>query len=170
MRAYNQEELEELIIRPKRIIEPPHKDMRLERGSLRNDCVLEDDNTRDKMKFSVFMRKNESFPENFSIGLLVYPKDEPGSFCLLRYNGPHGDHVNDLLDPHPHSGFHIHSAKAENIAKEFSVELYAESTDSYGSYEEALMHFLKRVNIKDVDQYFKIRQLPFCFLEESGGG
>lgn len=162
MTTYSQQELEELIVRPKRIIEPPRKDMRLERGSLRNDFGLEslEDNINDTMKFSAFMRKNESFPENFSIGLIVYPKDESGSFCLLRYNGPHGDHVNDLLDPRPHYGFHIHKAKAENIAEGFSSELYAELTESYGSYEEALTHFLKRINIINVDQYFKMRQMP----------
>ncbi len=159
MKAYNQQELEELITCPKWIIEPPRKEMRPERGSFRNGFELE--SISDKIKFSAFMRKNESFPENFSIGLTVYPTDECGSFCLLRYNGPHGDHVNDLLDPHPHFGFHIHEAKAENIAEGFSSELYAEFTESYGSYEEALIHFLKRINIENADQYFDItRQFP----------
>ena len=163
MKNYQQQELEELITCPKRIIEPPRRDMRLERGSFHNDFELETigDNINDKIKFSVFMRKNESFPENFSIGLIVYPKDEYGSFCILRYNGPHGDHVNSLLDPHPHFGFHIHEAKAENIMEGFSSELYAELTKSYGSYEEALLHFLKRINIENADKYFDIhRQLP----------
>jgi len=107
-----------MIICPKSIIEPPRKEMRLERGSFRNNFGLE--SISDKIKFSAFMRKNESFPENFSIGLTVYPNDESGSFCLLRYNGPHGDHVNNLLDSDPHFGFHIHQATAENIEKGFS--------------------------------------------------
>ena len=136
--------------------------MRLDRGSLRNDFRLEseEDSANDKTKFSAFMRINESFPENFSIGLMVYPKDQSGSFCLLRYNGPHGDHVNDLLDPHPHVGFHIHEARAESIESGFSPERFAELTDDFGSYEEALIHFLKRTNVINIDQYFDIRQLP----------
>jgi hypothetical protein len=156
MTAYKQQELEELIICPKQIIEPPRKKMRLERGSFRNDFKLE--SISDKTRFSVFMRKNESFPENFSIGLVVYPKDESGGLTLLRYNGPHGDHVNDLSDLHPHYGFHIHEAKAENIEKGFSPELYAELTESYGSYEEAESHFLKRINIKNMYRYFNTEQ------------
>ena len=159
MKNYNQQELEEIIICPKSIIEPPRKEMRLERGSLRNDFGLE--SISDKIKFSAFMRKNESFPENFSIGLIVYPNDESGSFCLLRYNGPHGDHVNNLLDPDPHCGFHIHKATAENIEKGFSSELYATSTESYGSYEEALIHFLETIKAKNADQYFYMQpKLP----------
>ena len=159
MKVYSQQELNDLINCPKQIKEASYKDMRLERGSFRNDFELE--SISDKTRFSAFMRKNESFPENFSIGLTVYPKDGSGSFCLLRYNGPHGDHVNDLLDPHPHFGFHIHEAKADNIEGGFSSELYAELTDSYGSYEEALIHFLKRINIENADQYFDMqRQLP----------
>ncbi len=151
-----QEELEELIACPKRVIKPSHKDMKLERGNWRNDFTLEpvDDGTDDKMGFSVFMRKNERFPENFSIGLNVQMKGEK-SFCLLRCNGPHGDHVNSLLDPVPHYGFHIHKAKSENMEDDLSPERYAELTDDYGSYEEALLHFLKKVNIVNADEYFK---------------
>ncbi|MFH1096966.1 MAG: hypothetical protein V1749_05665 [Candidatus Desantisbacteria bacterium] len=143
---------EELIICPKQITESPHKEMRLEKGSFRNDFELE--SIIDKTRYSAFMRKNESFHENFSIGLIVYPKDELGSLVLLRYNGPHGEHVNDLSDLHPHFGFHIHEARAENIEKGVSSEKYAELTESYGSYEEALTHFLKRINVKNASKYF----------------
>ena len=37
----------------------------------------------DDREFSVFMRINEAFQENFSIGLEYSPSDERGSFCLL---------------------------------------------------------------------------------------
>lgn len=40
MKKYSQEEIEELIACPKRIIAPPRKDMKPERGSLRNDMEL----------------------------------------------------------------------------------------------------------------------------------
>lgn len=105
------------------------------------------------------------FPENFSIGLIVYPKGESGSFGLLRYNGPHGAHVNNLLDPDSHFfGFHIHRAKADNIEKSFSSELYAEVTEHYDSYEEALTHFLKTIKAENANQHFSI-QLKLPFLE-----
>lgn len=161
MKTYTQKELEVLVSCPKRIVESPRKEMKQARGCLRNDMQLE--SIDGKIGFSVFMRKNERFPENFSIGLNVHPKNEPGSFCVLRYNGPHGDHVSDLLDPHPHFGHHIHKANAENIEEGLSSELYAELTDSYGSYEEALIHFFKTTNIENIDQYIDITQqfLPF---------
>ena len=59
MKNYSQQELEEVIICPKSIIEPPLKDMRLERGHFRKDFKLE--SISDKIKFSAFMRKNEYF-------------------------------------------------------------------------------------------------------------
>jgi len=153
MKKYSQEEIEELIACPKRTSEPPRKEMKAERGSLRNDMELE--SMDGKMGFSVFMRINEQFPENFSIGLNFIPKDEPGSFCLLRYNGPHGEHVNMLFeDDHPHFGYHIHKAKAELIDEGMLPEKYAEITETYASYKEALYQFLKTTNIQDVDQYF----------------
>lgn len=92
VKKYSQGDLDELIACPKRIIEPPRKEMKSERGSLRNDMQLE--SLDGKFGFAVFMRINERFPENFSVGLNVVPKNEPGSFCVLRYNGPHGEHVN----------------------------------------------------------------------------
>lgn len=122
----------------------------------------------DKTPFTVFMRRNEAFPENFSIGLNVSPKDEPGSFCLLRYNGPHGDHVNDPLNPHPHFGYHVHSAKAENIEEGLASELFAELTDAYGSYEEALVDFIRRINIQNADMYFDLKQQFLLFPEQEG--
>ena len=102
--------------------------------------------------FSVFMRKNERFPENFSIGLIVQPQDEPGSFCILRYNGKHGEHINRIFDPEPHFGFHIHKAETTTFEEGLSPELYAELTDSYSSFEEALLKFSEHINLKEDDK------------------
>ena len=100
MKNYSQGEIDGLITCKKRITDPPRKEMKADRGSLRNDMQLE--SLDGKMEFAVFMRINERFPENFSIGLNFIPRDEPGSFCLLRYNGPHGEHVNTPIEEdHP---------------------------------------------------------------------
>lgn len=156
MKTYTQQELEALIACPKLITEPPRKEMKSDRGSLRNDMYLE--SVDGKMGFSVFIRINERFNENFSIGLDAHPKDEPGSFCLLRCNGPHGEHVDN---PHPHFRFHIHKAKQENIEAGLLPERFAEPTKNYGSYEEALLHFVKLTNIENAEQYLDVkRQLP----------
>ncbi len=157
MKKYSQKEIEELVACPKRIIAPPRKDMKPERGSLRNDMELE--SMDGSVGFSVFMRINERFPENFSIGLNVIPKDEPGSFCVLRYNGPHGEHVNSgFEEEHPHYGHHIHTANAELMEAGTLPEKYAEITETYASYEEALFHFLKMTNIQDADEHLNLRQ------------
>lgn len=153
MKKYSQEEIEGLITCKKRITDPPRKEMKADRGSLRNDIQLE--SLDGKMGFSVFMRINERFPENFSIGLNFIPRDEPGSFCLLRYNGPHGEHDNTPIEEgHPHFGYHIHSAKAALIEAGILPERYAEITGTYASYKEALFQFLKIINIQDAEQYF----------------
>ena len=89
MKQYTQNELDDLISCEKEIYDPPKQDMREERGSRRNNMGLRSlDGSRE---FSVFMRINEDFPENFSIGLEYHPQEERGSICLLRCNGPHGD-------------------------------------------------------------------------------
>ena len=37
-------------------------------------------------------------------------------------------------------------------------ERYAEITQTYASYEEALSHFLETTNIQNADEYFNLRQ------------
>ncbi|MBI5526713.1 MAG: hypothetical protein HY897_10310 [Deltaproteobacteria bacterium] len=101
-------------------------------------------------KFHVFMRINEKFQENFSIGLEYVPSDEPGNIVLLRFNGPHGEHV---LYPH-HAHYHIHEAKVDAIAAGLKPERYAVVTTDYASYPEALAAFLRRINLGDADRHF----------------
>ncbi len=81
------EEINFLVHCPKIIEEAPKKEMRVDRGSRRNDLRLR---TKDgQAAFHVFIRQNEKFPENFSIGLDYLPQDG-GRVPLLRCNGPHG--------------------------------------------------------------------------------
>lgn len=163
MRNYSQTELDTLISCPKRVTEPPLKEMKMDKGHRRNDMKLV--SCDGKMDFLVFMRINDFFPENFSIGLIANPKDEPWSFLLLRCNGPHGEHTNERFDDeHPHYGFHVHRADAEFLASGQAPERFAEKTEAYASYEEALGHFVRMTNIQNVAQYITINdQLPLNF-------
>lgn len=112
-------------------------------------------------EFTVFMRINEQFPENFSVGLNYHPKDEPRTIPLLRCNGPHGEHVNNPLDPQPHFGCHIHRATADALNTSLSPEVVAELTRRYASYEEALSFFMNHVNITNAGEYFDLHpELP----------
>ncbi|MEI8174086.1 MAG: hypothetical protein WCH07_11485 [Deltaproteobacteria bacterium] len=153
MKAWAQAELDELVSCSKKVVDPPRKEMRSEGGHQRKDMTLS--SMDGKWRFSVFMRVNEKFPENFSIGLVHDPRNEPGELVLLRCNGPHGEHDNSPFeDSHPHLGYHIHRARADVIDSGLSPEKFAALTDAYASFQEALHHFLTLANIVDAEGYF----------------
>jgi len=88
MRTFTDDELESLILCPKQVDEPPRREMRLDGKHKRNDMTLK--SMDGKHCFRVFMRQSEEFSENFSVGLVYLPSEEPGSFQLIRCNGQHG--------------------------------------------------------------------------------
>lgn len=55
--------------------------MQLSNKHYRNGMKLK--STDGELEFSVFMRKNEMFHENFSIGLVFHPKDDPQEVHLI---------------------------------------------------------------------------------------
>jgi hypothetical protein len=156
---YTQKEIDELISCPKVVTEPPKKEMRFERGSKRNDMRLQSkDGEKD---FSVFIRVNEKFPENFSIGLEYHPKDGRGSIILLRCNGPHGDFETPSGTPVPHTQYHIHKAKEKNLVAGDKPERGGEPTTEYATYMQAIHYLLKHINASGAPQYFPItKQIP----------
>jgi hypothetical protein len=105
VKIYSQEEIDRLIACPKIVTEPPKRDMKSQRGHRRNNMLLRSE--EGGLEFSVFMRINEDFNENFSIGLNYSPRDERGTVCLLRCNGPHGDFLGGPLPSESHSRYHI---------------------------------------------------------------
>jgi len=144
---YTDETLSQFIACQKRITQPPQKKMRLEGKHLRNEMELEslDGNHR----FRVFMRQHQDFSENFSIGMEYLPKDEPGSFCLLRCNGVHGGH---RVHPH-HLSCHIHRSTSDDVNAGLRVERYIEPTDLYADFRGALCYFLRAVNVQETDLF-----------------
>jgi hypothetical protein len=153
--AFSQNELDELISCPKEVSDPPKREMRLDRAHWRNDAKLVASNGL-QGDFVMFMRKNEDFPENFSIGLIYNPHDGQGEITLFRCNGKHGD-CNRSFDPsHPHSDFHIHRATEDAIESGQAAEKDAVLTTEFASFEEGLQFFLKEVNLnaKDAKKYF----------------
>jgi len=165
VKTYTREELDSLIACAKVIAEPPRKEMRSDRGHRRNDMRLSSQNG--DHEFSVFMRINETFPENFTIGLNYYPKDERGSLCLLRCKGPHGEFLGHPSLPHAHFLYHVHRAKPENIESGMRPERGGEAADAYASFQEALRHFLLTVNVIDADDHFPgFRQATLFELED----
>lgn len=152
MKEYSQEEIERLITCPKEIFDPPRKDMKRVRGYRRNDMKLR--STKGEHEFAVFMRINDKFQENFSIGLMYFPTGERGSVCLLRFNGPHGDFISEDDSPKTHFLPHIHKADSDNISAGLRGERGAIKTEDYASYDEALQKFIQTINIINVMDYF----------------
>jgi hypothetical protein len=149
---YTDELIETLIGCSKKITRPPSKIMKSDRGHLRNDLEVESENG--EHKFTCFIRVNEKFQENFSIGLDYLPKDEPGSVMLLRCNGSHGPHK--VYDHHAFC--HVHKATAETISKGLRPESSIEVTEEFSSYQEAIQYFLEIAHIRDDGTYFSKRQ------------
>lgn len=175
MSDWTQAQLDALIVCPKRITVPPKAKMAAERGSLRNGMELA--SADDKHRFRVFMRINEAFPENFSIGLVVLAKDAEGvvEIHLIRCNGPHEGPVEPAGTPtgvpNWHFGYHIHRAKADNLDSGLRAERGAETTKEYGSFQEALAYFLKTCGVQGCEAYFKDLMEPRLFDQtESPGG
>ena len=168
MKTFTQQEIDFLISCPKVITSPPSRDMKLDKRHYRNDFELTSED--EQFVFKVFMRKSEAFQENFSIGLSVRPKNEPGFVTILRYNGPHGDHVNSFGDVHPHRGYHIHTAEEKSLDEGLAPELTAHTTTEYASYEEALAHFIKRANVLGFEKHLgALNQLSLFNNEDNDG-
>jgi len=123
--------------------------MKLVGADWRNDCKLVAGGVEGE--FSVFMRKSEDFPENFSIGMLYTPKDGSGEITLLRCNGQHGIFNGSFAPDHPHFSYHIHRASEIAITNGFKPEKYAEKTEEFASFEEAVQHFVKLINLDPAD-------------------
>ena len=163
MKNYSELDIDGLISCPKLIVEPPKKQMRLERGSLRNDMGLH--SVDGDLNFAVFMRINETFRENFSIGLTHNPSDEPGELCLLRFNGPHGEFLG--APDTPHFVYHIHRATPGSILAGLRPERGGKATSLYASYDQALYHFLKMVNVENMQEFFAdLIQMDLAFSQE----
>lgn len=151
--TYTDELIAILIECPKKITKPPSKNLKTDRGHQRNDFELESEDG--EHSFTCFIRVNEKFQENFSIGLNYIPKDEPGNIHLLRCNGPHGPHK-----VHDHHNFcHIHRATVETISKGLRPESNIEVTEGYSSYHDAVQYFLKLAHIRDDGKYFPTTQM-----------
>lgn len=164
MSPYTEEDITALIQCPKCVVQPPKREMKSNRGSLRNEMELKAAKGLDR--FSVFMRVSEHFREDFSIGLKYHSPDGQ-SFNLIRCNGPHGEHLDIRREPGAHFSYHIHKISAEDINDGNFAERHGATTDGYASYEEALVYFLKTVGVIDAEKYFPAHaSQPALFMVE----
>lgn len=155
MATYSDSEIDKLISCPKTITVAPARNMKLVGADFRNNAEMAaSDET--KGSFSMFMRRLEDFPEDFSIGLIYKPNDGRAEITLLRMNGKHGEFNAKGDLNHPHWKFHIHKATERAQDEGRLPEKYAEETTEFASYEEALRHYVRVVNLipKDAAKHF----------------
>lgn len=149
------QEIQELIRSPKKIKKrEPARGYNEKDGHRRCNLVLED-NSGDEKAFSVFIRQNSVFIENFSIGLVYQTKDKTlGSITLVRYNGPHGE-MSLNKDGH-YAEPHIHRITAEEVQSGIMQpqEKHREITEKYGTLESALKVFFDDIGVTNYLQYF----------------
>ena len=166
--SYTQKDIDALISCEKTVSDPPRRDMRLAGAHWRNDMKL----VAEKVdgEFQVFIRRSDDFPENFSIGLTYDPKDGRGEITLIRCNGQHGVFGGTFDPNHPHWGYHIHRATEASIVAGLRPENHAESTAAYASFEEAVQHFVRLINLKaeEADKHFPNKAQAALPFEEGG--
>ena len=154
-------EIESLIGLPKDIVsKTPAVGYRNE--NLHRRCELElTASSSPDTEFTVFVRQNDKFIENFSIGLRYKTKDRTlGTITLVRYNGPHGE---TSRGPGGHFGRpHIHRVTARELAEgnREPQERHRDITDRYSTFEQALSIFFRDIAASNYLDYFgELRQL-----------
>ena len=110
-------------------------------------------------KFSVFIRQNMTFMENYSIGLR-YHSGIPvlGAMTILRYNGPHGE-TTRAPDGH-FAQPHIHRITANELTSGsyHPQERDRDPTDRYSSFEQALAAFIEDAGIAESKKLLDLLQ------------
>lgn len=152
MLGFSQEEIDALIACPKVITEPPKKEMRLERGHRRNEIGIRSKDG--EHEFHMFVRVNERFPENFSVGLDYVPVGGGKPVPLLRCNGPHGDFNKESATGESHFRYHVHRTDAEALKSGQDPLARASSTSAYASVNGAIIHVCQLTHVAGYQAYY----------------
>jgi hypothetical protein len=138
-------ELATLISMPKVIVDAP-KNSSSRASHIKKSFTLE--SVDKQYSFGGFITQNQAFPENFSVGLTYYPKNEKGAYILLRCNGKHGLHENI---PH-HAECHVHTTDAGSINNGMNTAHIVAVTQDYITLEEAIQYYVNRINLEPEDR------------------
>lgn len=151
MRDYSQQELEDLIACPKRVTEPPRKDLEEARGHKRNRMGLTSvDGQHD---FFLFIRVNSTFAENFSVGLTYISREDGRELALLRCNGSHGD-INRSFAGGAHFTYHVHRTEAARVNAGENSLAEATETTAFATLDEAIACCCRGAHIQGWEQHF----------------
>jgi len=86
--------------------------------------------------FQIVVRVNRRYPADFSVGVMYLLPGSIEWFHLRRYNGPHF-HPNKI-EKTSLNGYHIHTATERYQIRCLEAEGFAEQTDRYVSYGQAI--------------------------------
>ncbi len=95
--------------------------------------------------FRIRIRENTINILDFSV-ILIYVDEKRKYHILRRYNGKH-IHKNEI-EKNKFRDFHIHMATQRYPEAGFRIDGYAEVTDSYKNWKDALMKMLQDCNFK----------------------
>lgn len=154
------QEIRNLVASSKRIInKSPAIGYDQKAGSRRCSLDLESID-EDDVSFSVFIRQNIQFIENYSIGLLYKTRNRNlKAITLVRYNGPHG--ASSRGEDGHYAMPHIHNMTAEEMRSGslWPQEKSREITEKYNSFESALRAFFDDAGLANWQKYFpELRQ------------
>ena len=153
------EDIERLIRLPKIIVNqtPSAGYSEADNHRRRNMDLLADSDP--SQRFTVFIRQNMTFIENYSIGLR-YHSGIPvlGAITILRYNGPHGE-TSRAPDGH-FAQPHIHRITANELSSGSShpQERDRDPTDKYSTFEQALAAFIQDTAIRENEDFLDLLQ------------
>ncbi len=147
------QEILDLIRSPKEIKRKvPNTGYKDENNHKRCTLTLE---TSEGESFGVFIRQNNTFIENYSMGLRYQTNNRDlGWITLVRYNGPHGE--TSLSQDGHYEKPHIHRITAAEIGSGSTQpqEKKREITDRYLTFEQALVVFFSDIGVKKYLKYF----------------
>lgn len=101
--------------------------------------------------FKIRIRANTINILDFSV-ILIYVDKNRKYHILRRYNGKHS-HKNQI-EKNTLRDFHIHKATSRYPEASFRIDGYAEVTDSYNNWKDALTKMLKDCNFKGEMSFF----------------
>ena len=97
-------------------------------------------------QFTIIIRQNKKYPDNFSV-LLMYTLPQTNNlFCLRRYNS--WEIHNNLIEEEKLLGYHIHMATERYQLAGRKAESFAVKTERYSNPREAFSCLVDDCNFK----------------------
>jgi len=134
-------------VREKKPLPPDYRakvQMRLKSGHKERELDIEGENGNE---FRLILRQSVINPLDFSIILAYRPPRSNQLFRLRRYNGKSHEHTN-IIEGSKFYSFHIHQATTRYQESGSNEDSYAEPTDLFSDFNQALSCMLKDCGIQ----------------------